>query len=44
MVSLHAQDAERQRLGRLAAARAAELTWDRTVDDTLAVYRRLAGD
>jgi alpha-1,3-rhamnosyl/mannosyltransferase len=44
MVSLHAQDTERQRLGRLAAARAAALTWDRTVDDTLAVYRRLAGD
>jgi alpha-1,3-rhamnosyl/mannosyltransferase len=44
MVSLAGPDEERRRLGRLAAERAARFTWDRTVDETLAVYRRLAGD
>ena len=44
MVSLAGADQERHRLGRLAAERAALFTWDRTVDETLAVYRRLAGD
>jgi glycosyltransferase involved in cell wall biosynthesis len=43
MVSL-GEDGERRRLGRLAAERAALFTWDRTVDQTLAVYRSLAGD
>jgi glycosyltransferase involved in cell wall biosynthesis len=44
MASLAGHDEERRRLSRLAAQRAALFTWDRTVDQTLAVYRRLAGD
>jgi glycosyltransferase involved in cell wall biosynthesis len=44
LVSLNGQDGEPHRLGRLAADRAAGFTWARTVDETLAVYRRLAGD
>lgn len=42
MVSLAGQDEERHRLGRLGSERAALFTWDRTVDQTLAVYRSLA--
>jgi glycosyltransferase involved in cell wall biosynthesis len=44
MVSLVDKDEERHRLGRLAAERAALFTWQRTVDQTLAVYAMLAGD
>jgi glycosyltransferase involved in cell wall biosynthesis len=44
MVAMAANDNERHRLGSLAAERAALFTWDRTVDETLAVYRRVAGD
>lgn len=44
MVSLAGQREERRRLGRLAAERAALFTWERTIDQTLAVYRSLAGD
>jgi glycosyltransferase involved in cell wall biosynthesis len=44
MASLARQGEERHRLSRLAAQRAALFTWDRTVDQTLAVYRSLAGE
>ena len=43
MVLLAGRDDERLRLGRLAAERAGQFTWKRTVDETLSVYRRLAG-
>jgi glycosyltransferase involved in cell wall biosynthesis len=42
MVSLAGQDEERHRLGRLGSERAALFTWDRTVEQTLAVYRSVA--
>jgi glycosyltransferase involved in cell wall biosynthesis len=44
MVVLADRDDERHRLGRLAGERAARFTWQRTVDQTVAVYRALAGD
>ena len=44
MVSLAEQHEKRRRLSRMAAERAALFTWERTVDQTLAVYRSLAGE
>jgi glycosyltransferase involved in cell wall biosynthesis len=44
MVALAAQDDERRRLGRLASERAARFTWERTVTETVAVYRAVAAN
>ena len=43
LADLLGDPAERDRLGRLGAERAAELSWRRAARETLELYRRLAG-